>query len=274
MLQQINSPVCRTAIVMAAKRAIENKRDDRLFDDPFAAILAGDDAIQQQIDYHKTLDPRNQLKMQFVAIRTRYFDDFILNVLPTTTQIVILGSGFDTRAYRLSLPPFATIYEIDLPEIITYKSSLLAPHYPKCNYHAIASDVTSHKWCQLLLARGYQSNVPTIWVMEGLLMYLSESNVYQLLGEIQSLSTSGSHIIADLVSVKSWEAGATNNDGVISGHWKSGCDEPETLFANYGWNVTVQQPGDIRANYGRYTVELPPRSVEGRRRSYLVTGKN
>jgi O-methyltransferase involved in polyketide biosynthesis len=62
MSQQIDSPVCRTAIVMAAKRAIENERDDRLFDDPFAAQLAGRDAIQQQLDYHKTLDPRNQLK--------------------------------------------------------------------------------------------------------------------------------------------------------------------------------------------------------------------
>jgi O-methyltransferase involved in polyketide biosynthesis len=36
MSQQIDSPVCLTAIVMAAKRAIENERDDRLFDDPFA----------------------------------------------------------------------------------------------------------------------------------------------------------------------------------------------------------------------------------------------
>ena len=62
MLQQINSPVCRTAIVMAAKRAIENERDDRLFDDPFAATLAGHDAIKQQLDYHGTLEEAQPVK--------------------------------------------------------------------------------------------------------------------------------------------------------------------------------------------------------------------
>ena len=76
------------------------------------------------------------------------------------------------------------------------------------------------------------------------------------------------------VSVKSWEAGAANKDQtVISGNWKFGCDEPEVLFATHHWDVSVQQPGDVRANYGRYTVELPPRALKDRRRSYLVTGE-
>lgn len=271
--QQINSPICRTAIVMAAKRAIENERVDRLFNDPFAAKLAGDDAIQQQLDYHQTQEARNQLKMQFVAIRTRYFDDFIVNSLPSIRQIVILGSGLDTRAYRLPVQPSTTLYEIDLPEIINYKSNVLASYQPKCNYHAISADVRSHEWHQLLLMHGHQSSLPTIWLLEGLLMYLSESHVHQLLNEIKSLSASNSRIGADLVSIKSWEAGAANSEAVISGHWKFGCDEPETLFAKYSWDVLVQQPGDVRANYGRYSVELPPRSFN-RRRSYLVTGTN
>ena len=93
-------------------------------------------------------------------------------------------------------------------------------------------------------------------------MYLSEPQVNRLLNQIKNLSASGSSIGADLISVKSWQAGAANNDTVISGHWKFGCDEPEALFEKYGWNVLVQQPGDIRANYGRYTVELPPREIK------------
>ncbi len=272
MLQQVNSPICRTAIVMAAKRAIEHQRDDRLFDDPFAASLAGNDAIQQQLDYYQTLDPRNQLKMQFVAIRTRYFDDFIVKSLPLINQVVLLGSGLDTRAYRLPLTSSTTLYEIDLPEIIDYKLNILAPYQSKCNYHAISADVTSKEWEQILLTHGYQSNLPTIWLLEGLLMYLNESHVDQLLDKIKNLSAANSRIGADLVSVKSWSAGAANSQTVISGHWKFGCDEPEALFAKYGWDVLVQQPGDVRANYDRYTVELPPRSIKDRRRSYLITG--
>jgi len=268
MLQQVKSAICRTAVVMAAKRAIEHQRDDRLFEDPFAASLAGNNAIQEQLDYYQTLDPRSQLKMQFVAIRTRYFDDFIVKSLPLSNQIVLLGSGLDTRAYRLPLSASVTLYEIDLPEIINYKLNILAGYQPKCNYHALAADVTSSNWEQRLLIDGYQSKVPTIWLLEGLLMYLNESDVNQLLDKIKNLSAPNSRVGADLVSVKSWQAGAANSEMVISGHWKFGCDEPEKLFAQYGWDVLVQQPGDVRANYGRYAVELPPRSIKDRRRSY------
>ncbi len=222
------------------------------------------DAIQQQLDYHKTLDPRNQLKMQFVAIRTRYFDDFIVDSLPDIDQVVLLGSGLDTRAYRLPLTASTTIFEIDLPQIIDYKLSVMKPYHPKCNHHALAGDVTSSKWHKQLITYGYRPHLPTIWVMEGLLMYLTETHVHQLLSTISELSASNSRIISDLVSVKSWSAGAANKEQtVISGHWKFGCDEPEVLFANHNWDVTVQQPGDIRANYGRYTVELQPRYPKG-----------
>ena len=59
--------------------------------------------------------------MQFVAIRTRYFDDFIVYSLPDISQVVLLGSGLDTRAYRLPLTASTTIFEIDLPEIIDWR---------------------------------------------------------------------------------------------------------------------------------------------------------
>jgi methyltransferase (TIGR00027 family) len=187
-------------------------------------------------------------------------------------QIVILGSGLDTRAFRLPLASTINLYEIDLPEIINYKLNILNGVMPKCNYHPIKGDL-KQEWADKLLESGYETNKPTVWLLEGLLMYLDETKVHQLLKTISELSIVGSFLGADLVSVKSWQVGAQNSKAVISGHWKHGTDQPEQLFATYGWEVSVVQPGDIRANYGRYTVELPPREMEGKRRSYLVVGK-
>ncbi|MEI2577337.1 class I SAM-dependent methyltransferase [Scytonema sp. PRP1] len=269
----IQSDVCRTAVVMAAKRAIETERPDRLFDDPFAAQLAGDAAINLQKEWlSKTQDSASLLKVQFVAVRTKYFDDFIMEVMSKIHQVVFLGAGLDTRAYRLSLPPETQLYEIDLPEIIDYKQEILKEIPPKCRHHTIATDL-KQPWSHLLLQHGYQSNIPTVWLLEGLLMYLDETEVHQLLSTISELSPTGSYLGADLVSVKSWQIGSQNSKAVISGHWRFGTDEPEQLFATYGWETSVIQPGDLRANYGRYTVELAPREIPGKRRSYLVVGE-
>lgn len=104
-------------------------------------------------------------------------------------------------------------------------------------------------------------------------MYLDETQVNQLLKTIAQLSTDGSYLGADLVSVKSWQVGAKHPNGMISKHWRFGTDEPEQLFAAHGWSASVIQPGDIRANYGRYAVQLAPREIKGVRRSFLVTAR-
>ena len=125
----------------------------------------------------------------------------------------------------------------------------------------------------LLKNHGYKSNQATVWLMEGLLMYLDKKEINTLLRTISDISVKGSYLGADLISVKSWQIGSKTQKGLISKHWRFGTDEPEELFANYGWNASVIQPGEIRANYGRYSVQIAPRSVPGRRRSFMVTAK-
>ena len=81
---------------MAAMRAKETARADRLFDNPFAKLLAGEEAFAFLAEKLQEQD------RAYVAIRTRFFDDFLINVATQVNQIVILSSGMDTRAYRLS----------------------------------------------------------------------------------------------------------------------------------------------------------------------------
>lgn len=275
-IPEIKNDVCRTAVVMAAKRAIESKRTDRLFDDPFAAQLVGSKEIQSLMDYWEKQDGKdpksNTLRIQFVAVRTKFFDDFLISVIPEVRQIVILGVGYDTRAYRLPLPPELCIYEIDLPEIMSRKEAILKDIPSKCYRQSIATDLQK-PWVHLLTKHGYKSNQPTVWLMEGLLMYLDKTEINTLLQTISDFSVKGSYLGADLISVKSWQIGSKTQKGLISKNWRFGTDEPEELFANYGWNASVIQPGEIRANYGRYSVQIAPRSVPGMRRCFMVTAK-
>ncbi|WP_088242856.1 SAM-dependent methyltransferase [Calothrix rhizosoleniae] len=275
-IPEIKNDVCRTAVVMAAKRAIESERTDRLFEDPFAAQLVGFKEMQSlrdNWDKQDGKDPKsNTLRIQFVAVRTKFFDDFLVSVIPEVRQIVILGVGYDTRAYRLPLPPEICIYEIDLPEIMSRKEEILKDIPSKCHRQTIATDLQK-PWVHLLKNQGYKSNEPTVWLMEGLLMYLDEKEVNTLLQTISDFSVKGSYLGVDLISVKSWEIGSQRQNGLISKNWRFGTDEPEELFACYGWNASVIQPGEMRANYGRYSVQITPRSIPGMRRSFMVTAK-
>ena len=96
---------------------------------------------------------------------------------------------------------------------------------------------------------------------------------HTLLQTISDFSVKGSYLGADLISVKSWEIGSQHQNGLIGKNWRFGTDKPEELFASYGWNASVIQPGEMRANYGRDSVQITPRSVPGRRRSFIAIAK-
>ncbi|MEW6496491.1 MAG: SAM-dependent methyltransferase [Cyanobacteriota bacterium] len=269
---EIHNSVSRTSLRMAAKRAIETERPDRLFEDPFAAQLAASE-IPTLLERWKKQDGDDaQLKAirtRFVAVRTRFFDDFLMSVVSEVPQVVLLGAGMDTRAFRLPWPVGTQLYEVDRPEVIQSKDSILKDTPAQCHRFAIAADLRQ-PWYKLLVNQGYRADIPSIWLMEGLLMYLNQSQVKDLLKTITKLSVTGSYLGADLVSVKSLQV-ALQRDSLITQHWRFGTDEPEQLFAEHGWKASALQPGDEGASFGRYTKPLPPRNVPGLRRSFFVT---
>ncbi|MGW4248623.1 SAM-dependent methyltransferase, partial [Nocardia sp. NPDC004722] len=119
--------VAVTAIGVAVIRARENERADRLYADPLAqafvtAARAGFDE-QRWARLEKLAD-------QFYDGRTigvRLVDErFEAAVAAGCRQIVLLGAGLDTRAYRMNLPADITVFEIDLPELFDFKEPVLA----------------------------------------------------------------------------------------------------------------------------------------------------
>jgi methyltransferase (TIGR00027 family) len=238
-----------TARMMAAMRSRESIHPAPLFIDDWAARLAGEAAFQR-VD--QQLAPQDQA---YVAVRTRFFDDFLLESLDPNLikQIVLLAAGLDTRAYRLPWPPETHLYELDQTEVMEYKAQILVDAKPTCQHHPIAADLTQ-PWVDLLLGAGYDPTKPSIWLIEGLLMYLTAIQVETLLATVAQLSSSGSYLGADMVSTASLAYEP------YRGYFQFGCDQPEALLAKDGWQATATQPGEPDADFDRYPWPPPPRS--------------
>lgn len=250
-----------TAKVMAAARAIETQRPDALFRDVYAEQLAGADVIQAAIPRIAEYEKQGK---SYIPVRTRFFDDFLMN--HGIRQVVLLGAGLDTRAFRLNWDPGTHVYEVDYSELLHYKESVLAGTSLYCTRHSICADLRESHWSQLLLEQGYQSSEPSIWLLEGLLYYLNSNEVHNLLTEIEKLAIAGSWFAADAIN-----SAVLNGSDEWAKYWHSSCDNPELFLANYGWKASAIQPGEAGASFGRFTDRLQDRSVPDAAHIFFVT---
>lgn len=259
----------RTALWIAAARAAESSRVDRLFNDPWAAELAGEVGRKML-----AASPPNP----FLPVRTRYFDDRVAELCSTGGQLVLLGAGMDTRAYRLDLPRGLRVYEIDHPEAFVEKESVLSGAHLQLERYVVGADL-SGAWQRELLGSGFRPERHTVWLAEGLFFYLEQSQVQHLLAGAAELSGPGSVFLADmfgsgLLTLPSMQ------DFVLkkkqAGLPLPFCtDDPHQLFAAQGWpTVEVAEPGSAEVNFGRMRA-LPSESLvqsSSTSRSYLVSG--
>ncbi|MBT8162839.1 MULTISPECIES: SAM-dependent methyltransferase [Arthrobacter] len=265
---QARASTINTGRWIAAARALETARPDRLFNDPWAGLLAGESgkAALDAADYNP-----------FLPVRTRYFDDRITAATRKDCQIVLLGAGMDTRAFRLPLSASCTVFEIDYAEALTQKEALLRAELPVCERRCVPADL-SGPWTQALLKAGFDRRKPTIWVAEGLFFYLTGSVVESLLRDTASLSAGGATFLADLfgTGLLALESMAP----LVAARTRTRrplpfcTDTPEALFQAAGWdNTSMVQPGEHTANFGRLT-QAPTTGDAWQRsnlRTYLVT---
>jgi methyltransferase (TIGR00027 family) len=263
-MTEIKDFVPLTSTLTAAVRALETERSDRLFEDQFAAGLAG-------LEGRDFLKPEKKIMSEdgivYITIRTRFFDDFLMSLVPEFRQIVILGAGMDARAYRLPWTENIHLYELDQPEVLRRKDFILQKTPAKCHRHTIAANLTK-SWSDLLVAAGFQIDLPTVWLLEGVLVFLSEAEVNKLLKEISQLSATGSKLGADLPNKQLLQSYQKNF--TVGKYWQFGCDEPEELFANYGWQSLVIHPGEENTDFNRFTKKYPPRNISNIERVFWV----
>jgi methyltransferase (TIGR00027 family) len=190
-----------TATLVALYRAIESSRSaaTRLFRDPFAPAfldwrLRGALAISRLpvvgpavpwslVDGHWA-GPRGT-----VAVRTRYIDDVLGEALREgMEQIVILGAGFDCRAYRIPGVDHARVFEVDHPATQARKKEVLARGLGAlpARVSLVPIDFTTHSLDALMPGAGYRRAGRTFFICEGVTHYLPASDVDALLDFVAS----------------------------------------------------------------------------------------
>ncbi|OBI51733.1 SAM-dependent methyltransferase [Mycobacterium kyorinense] len=193
-----------TATMVAAARAAASRQADPIINDPFAEPLvhaAGIDLFTRLASGElEFADIETGWMMHYFAVRARFFDSFFPSALSAgIRQAVIVGSGLDSRAYRLEWPAGSIVYEIDQPEVIDFKNSVLTRMgaTPATQLRTIGIDLRLD-WPTALRQAGFDPSSPTAWLAEGLLIgYLPCDAQNRLLHQLTALSAPGSRFTAD-----------------------------------------------------------------------------
>jgi methyltransferase (TIGR00027 family) len=280
------SSVGATATMVAAARAMASTAEDALINDPFAEPLVravGVDFFTRLVTGElrpEDLDSDSesvgmQRMTDNMAVRTKFFDEFFLSATEGgIRQAVILASGLDSRAYRLAWPAGTTVYEIDQPDVIEFKTKTLADlgAEPTAERRTVAMDLR-YDWPSALIEEGFDPNQPTAWSAEGLLGYLPPDAQDRLLDTITELSAPGSRVAVE--SVPNIDPAdhekAIERMQAASERWRDhGFDldfaelvylgdrnEAASYLGDHGWQLSRQSVKELFAANG-----LPPLEVE------------
>lgn len=201
-----------TATMVAAARAVATKAEIPVIHDQYAEPLvravgvdfltrwASGDLNVADVDAEDATWKLQQMP-DAMAARTRFFDAFFAEATKAgIRQAVILASGLDARAYRLDWPADTTVFEVDQPEVIAFKTQTLSDlgASPTADRRTVAIDLR-YDWPAALIEAGFDRTRPTAWIAEGLLGYLPPEAQDSLLDNISALSADGSRLATEAI---------------------------------------------------------------------------
>jgi methyltransferase (TIGR00027 family) len=134
-----------------------------------------------------------------LAARTRFIDDRVLSAIERDVdQIVLLGAGYDDRSLRFRAPG-VRFFELDHPDTQTDKQRRLDVSGADLTGVMLApADFRTDDIAAVLATAGHRSDRPSLFVAEGLLVYLDEATISTLLGGARDRSAPGSSLVATL----------------------------------------------------------------------------
>ncbi|OBG35553.1 class I SAM-dependent methyltransferase [Mycobacterium sp. E3198] len=167
--------------------------------DVFTKLASGEldaDDLEEGVGFPRIVDT--------FAARARFYDDYFAAAgKEGVRQVVIVASGLDARPYRLAWPAGTTVYEIDQPEVIAFKTATLSAvgAAPTAELRTIGIDLRED-WPAALQDAGFDPAQPTAWLAEGVLIgWLPPDAEVRLLDSITPLSAEGSRFAADFGSL-------------------------------------------------------------------------
>ncbi len=237
--------VGRTGLAVAVIRARESARPDRLFDDPLAAAFAK----LRPPGSGEPGGPHAAALSAWVVARTVFLDDLLISACADgARQVVLLGAGFDARAFRLRWPDGVRCFELDTPDVLAVKEQVVAAHRarPGCERLPVPADLRAD-WPARLTAAGFDPARPAVWIAEGLLVYLDPDQVDRLAGSVTRLSAPGSWLGLTFRN----RAGGPNGSLGPALRRSAAPEDPVGWLAGHGWAATLSSPREVLAAHGR-----------------------
>jgi methyltransferase (TIGR00027 family) len=280
----ITESVGATALGVAAARASETESERPLFRDPFARVFvdaAGDgmwsmfdrSALAAELAGEPELAARMQGLVDFFASRTAFIDDFFVSAADAgIRQVVILAAGLDARSWRLPWPHGTSVYEIDQPRVLDFKTSTLREHGAQPTAHRIDVPIDLRQdWPTALRQAGFDPAAPTAWSAEGLLRYLPSRAQDLLFERIHGNSAVGSRIVFNALSndaldperlarerelIDRMRAMAAKHVSVETPHidelwYAEERTEVAEWLGDHGWEASSATVAEVAARYGR-----------------------
>jgi methyltransferase (TIGR00027 family) len=199
-----------TAEAVTMARALEHLKppSERLIDDPWAELFLSAPARRALRAWSGSLTGRVLRRLgasgtTYVPLRHRFIDDHLLAALAGgADQVVLLGAGYDTRAYRFADELAGRpVFEVDLAAISRAKAATVDRNereLPDANVVRVEIDFESQSLEDVLPAAGFAVGAPTFFVWEGVPMYLTRAAVKGTLGAVHALGGDGSGIAHDM----------------------------------------------------------------------------
>jgi methyltransferase (TIGR00027 family) len=239
MMQQVRN-VTGTAFVVAEFRAEENFESRPLYRDAVVHLFLNEESRQAAAQVATGFP----LMKEMVKIRTKYFDDALDRQLASDCrQVVILGSGLDTRAIRKSAPG-VTYFEIDDDATLALKRARIASHGIRANVKLIAGNYVRDGLMPLLRANGFDPEQPTFVLWEGNTMYLPiESGmaiVRELRAHLRDFHLSFDYFATAVITKTTGRSGMTRmmeNFADMGAPWITGFDDVGEFAADLRLDV-------------------------------------
>ncbi|MFF9607522.1 class I SAM-dependent methyltransferase [Streptomyces sp. NPDC014684] len=262
------SGVWATAVGVARVRALETERENALFRDPLAQAFAAAGGLwpSSPPPVDEAARRRRLAVSLSIVIRTKFLDDLLRQASASgVRQVVLLGAGMDSRAFRINWPDGTRLFEVDTAAPLDFKASVLRQEraVAHCERITVAVDLRED-WPGALAAAGHDPAAPTAWIAEGLLIYLPEEAVELLLARISAHSAAGSRLGLTLGSRGVIERfGTEAAPGSAASMWVSEMpDDPVSWLARHGWEAESHTLRERAAAYGR-PISTPPQHDEG-----------
>jgi methyltransferase (TIGR00027 family) len=191
-------------LVCMARAAAHGASSEPRFADPTALPLLPDDA-RARVERHRAGAPPRSMReraerafldrrAKMMVVRTVAIDEAVRAA--GAEQVVILGAGLDGRAWRMPELASAVVFEVDHPDSQRAKRAQVAALGQKAReVRFVPVDFHRDRLGDALAAAGHDPARPTVWIWEGVVMYLTPAAVEETLAALAARSAPGSRVV-------------------------------------------------------------------------------